>query len=85
MYLKTKVTKNDRRNGQISRSPLSFSRQYALQRKMGRAVTSERVRIVRDIHDTVGHKLMTLLVQMQSGPRVEQAGFNKQSHAGNGR
>lgn len=38
--------------------------EYALQMEEW-AATRERVRIARDIHDTVGHKLTALLVQMQ--------------------
>lgn len=34
------------------------------------AATRERVRIARDIHDTVGHKLTALLVQMQLARKV---------------
>jgi signal transduction histidine kinase len=37
--------------------------EYALQTEEW-AATRESVRIARDIHDTVGHKLMALLVQM---------------------
>ncbi|MGF7032232.1 signal transduction histidine kinase [Paenibacillus mucilaginosus] len=38
--------------------------EYALQTEEW-AATRERVRMARDIHDTVGHKLTALLVQMQ--------------------
>jgi signal transduction histidine kinase len=34
------------------------------------AATRERVRIARDIHDTVGHKLTALLVQMQAARKL---------------
>ncbi|MEW9698416.1 sensor histidine kinase [Paenibacillus sp. SI8] len=34
------------------------------------ATTRERVRIARDIHDTIGHKLTALLVQMQAARKL---------------
>ncbi|WP_240344007.1 sensor histidine kinase [Paenibacillus sp. SYP-B3998] len=34
------------------------------------AATKERVRIARDIHDTVGHKLTALLIQMQAARKL---------------
>ncbi|MDD9269407.1 sensor histidine kinase [Paenibacillus sp. GCM10023248] len=37
------------------------------------AAARERVRIARDIHDTVGHKLTALLVQMQVARKLNQA------------
>lgn len=36
------------------------------------ATTRERVRIARDIHDTVGHKLTALLVQMQAARKLRE-------------
>jgi signal transduction histidine kinase len=36
------------------------------------AATRERVRIARDIHDTVGHKLTALLVQMQAARKLSR-------------
>jgi signal transduction histidine kinase len=36
------------------------------------AATRERVRIARDIHDTVGHKLTALLVQMQAARKLSK-------------
>ncbi|MFD2612303.1 sensor histidine kinase [Paenibacillus gansuensis] len=44
-------------------------REYALQTEEW-AATRERVRIARDIHDTVGHKLTALLVQMQAARKL---------------
>ncbi|WP_042163388.1 sensor histidine kinase [Paenibacillus gorillae] len=36
------------------------------------AASRERVRIARDIHDTVGHKLTSLIVQMQAARKLSQ-------------
>ncbi|WP_028560199.1 sensor histidine kinase [Paenibacillus pinihumi] len=36
------------------------------------AASRERVRIARDIHDTVGHKLTSLVVQMQAARKLRQ-------------
>ncbi|MFF2090775.1 histidine kinase [Paenibacillus sp. NPDC058174] len=36
------------------------------------AAARERVRIARDIHDTVGHKLTSLIVQMQAARKLSQ-------------
>jgi signal transduction histidine kinase len=44
--------------------------EYALQTEEW-AATRERVRIARDIHDTVGHKLTALLVQMQLARKLK--------------
>jgi signal transduction histidine kinase len=44
---------------------------YALQTEEW-AATRERVRIARDIHDTVGHKLTALLVQMQAARKLSK-------------
>ncbi|MFB9328870.1 sensor histidine kinase [Paenibacillus aurantiacus] len=46
-------------------------REYALQTEEW-AATRERVRIARDIHDTVGHKLTALLVQMQLARKLSE-------------
>lgn len=46
--------------------------EYALQTEEW-AATRERVRIARDIHDTVGHKLTALLVQMQLARKLSGA------------
>ncbi|WP_236330834.1 sensor histidine kinase [Paenibacillus auburnensis] len=46
--------------------------EYALQTEEW-AATRERVRIARDIHDTVGHKLTALLVQMQLARKLNIA------------
>ncbi|MDQ0971146.1 signal transduction histidine kinase [Neobacillus niacini] len=45
--------------------------EYALQKEEWAAVR-ERVRIARDIHDTVGHKLTALLVQMQVARKLNR-------------
>ncbi|WP_258171052.1 sensor histidine kinase [Paenibacillus sp. R14(2021)] len=44
---------------------------YALQTEEW-AAARERVRIARDIHDTVGHKLTALLVQMQAARKLSR-------------
>ncbi|MBB3112247.1 signal transduction histidine kinase [Paenibacillus phyllosphaerae] len=44
------------------------------------AATRERVRIARDIHDTVGHKLTALLVQMQLARKLGNSDSSRSQH-----
>ncbi|MFF2015302.1 sensor histidine kinase [Paenibacillus sp. NPDC058177] len=41
------------------------------------AVSRERVRIAREIHDTVGHTLTSLIVQMQAARKLSQVDTNR--------
>lgn len=50
--------------------------EYALQSEEW-AAARERVRIARDIHDTAGHKLTALLVQMQLARKLSGADFSR--------
>ncbi|MEK8127551.1 sensor histidine kinase [Paenibacillus filicis] len=45
------------------------------------AATRERVRIAGDIHDTVGHKLTALLVQMQAARKLSQVDASRSEQA----
>lgn len=54
--------------------------EYALQTEEW-AAARERVRIARDIHDTVGHKLTALLVQMQVARKLSKLDSLRSEHA----
>lgn len=54
--------------------------EYALQTEEW-AAARERVRIARDIHDTVGHKLTALLVQMQVARKLSRLDSSRSEQA----